>query len=90
MLKLISTTPSPYARKKVARLIGEREWSVGERFSLGDIAAGVVVGYISLRYPEISWRAQYPNLARLSDRLEQRPSFKNSAPYAQTITDKIV
>lgn len=76
--------------KEIARLVGDREWAVGECFGLGDIAAGVVAGYISLRFPEIQWREQYPGLARLSERLESRPSFKNSVPYAQTIADKIV
>ena len=76
--------------KEMARLVGEGDWAVGDRFSLGDIAAGTLVGYMTVRFPELPWRTQYPNLAALSDRLEQRPSFKNSVPYAQKITDKIV
>ena len=76
--------------KEMARLVGEGDWAVGDRFSLGDIAAGTLVGYMTVRLPELPWRTQYPNLAALSDRLEQRPSFKNSVPYAQKITDKIV
>ena len=76
--------------KEMARLVGEGDWAVGDRFSLGDIAAGTLVGYMTVRFPELPWRTQYPNLAALSDRLEQRPSFKNSVPYAQKISDKIV
>ena len=76
--------------KEMARLVGKGEWAVGDRFSLGDIAAGTLVGYMAVRFPELPWRTQYPNLAALSDRLEQRPSFKNSVPSAQKITDKIV
>ena len=76
--------------KEMARLVGKGDWAVGDRFSLGDIAAGTLVGYMTVRFPEFSWRTQYPNLATLSDRLEQRPSFKNSVPCAQKITDKIV
>ena len=76
--------------KEMARLVGEGDWAVGDRFSLGDIAAGTLVGYMTVRFPELPWRTQYPNLAALSDRLEQRPSFKNSVPCAQKITDKIV
>ena len=75
---------------EIARLLGDREWAVGDRFSLGDIAAGTVVGYLAVRFAELPWRARHPNLARLSDRLEQRPSFKTSVPYAQTITDRVV
>ncbi len=76
--------------KEMARLVGKSDWAVGDRFGLGDIAAGTVVGYMTVRFPELPWRTQYPNLAALSDRLEQRPSFKNSVPSAQKITDKIV
>ena len=32
----------------------------------------------------------HPHLALFSDRLAQRPSFKDSVPVAQTITDKVV
>ena len=76
--------------REIARLAGDREWTVGDQFSLGDIAAGVVVGYVTVRFPEIAWRTDYPNLAALSDRLEQRPSFMNSVPSPQRILDKIV
>ena len=76
--------------KEMARLVGKGEWAVGDRFSLGDIAAGTLVGYMAVRFPELPWRTQYPDLAALSDRLEQRPSFKNSVPSVQKITDKIV
>ena len=76
--------------KEMARLVGKGDWAVGDRFSLGDIAAGTLVGYMTVRFPELPWRTQYPNLAALSDRLEQRPSFKNSVPSAQKISDKIV
>jgi len=76
--------------KEMARLVGKGEWAVGDRFSLGDIAAGTLVGYLAVRFPEYAWRPQYPDLAALSDRLEQRPSFKNSVPSVQKISDKIV
>lgn len=76
--------------KEMARLVGKGDWAVGDRFSLGDIAAGTLVGFMAVRFPELPWRTQYPNLAALSDRLEQRPSFKNSVPSVQKITDKIV
>lgn len=75
---------------EIARLLGDRDWAVGDRFSLGDIAAGTVVGYLSVRFPELPWRERHPNLAALSDRLEGRPSFRTSVPYAQTISDRVV
>ena len=60
------------------------------RSGLGDIATGTVLGYMSVRFAEIEWRGLYPNLATLSDRLEERASFKASVPYAQAISDQIV
>lgn len=75
---------------EIARLVGDRQWAVGDQFTLGDIAAGVVVGYVSVRFPDVEWRSQYPGLSALSDRLEQRSSFRNSVPYAQRISDKVV
>lgn len=76
--------------KEVARLAGDRTWTVGSGFGLGDIATGTMLGYMSLRFPELEWRSLYPSLAALSARLEQRASFKSSIPYTQTISDKIV
>ena len=75
---------------EMARLVGQRQWAVGETFSLGDIAVGTAAGYVSLRYPDFQWRTPHPDLARFSDRLAQRQSFKDSVPVAQTITDKVV
>ena len=75
---------------EIARLVGDREFAVGDRFTLGDIAAGTVVGYLAVRFRELPWRDTHPNLASLSDRLERRPSFQGSVPYAQTITDRVV
>lgn len=74
----------------LARLAGDRQHVVGDRFGLADIATGTVVRYLSVRWPEYPWRTRHPNLAALSDRLEQRRSFRDSVPVPQTITDKVV
>lgn len=75
---------------EMARMVGSRRWAVGDRFSLGDIAVGTALGYLAVRFQELPWRTRYPELARFSDRVEQRPSFQDSVPYAQTITDKVM
>jgi len=75
---------------EIAKIVGGKHWAVGDGFSLGDIAAGTVTGYLSVRFPELPWRSLYPNLAALSDRLESRPSFQHSVPYPQKISDKVV
>lgn len=75
---------------EMAKIVGSRIWSVGDRFSLGDIAVGTAVGYLSVRFQEFPWRTLHPGLAEFSARIEQRQSFKDTVPYAQRITDKVV
>ena len=75
---------------EIARLVGTREWAVGEHFSLGDIAAGTAAGYLSVRLKELPVREMYPALTAYADRLALRPSFAATQPYPQNITDKIV
>lgn len=75
--------------KEIDRLVGAGPYAVGETFSLGDIAAGTVAGYVSVRFPEIDWRGRYPSLAALSTCLEERPSFKASVPVPQVIRDRV-
>jgi glutathione S-transferase len=74
----------------LSRIAGDREFVIGDRFGLADIVTGTVLGYLSVRFAELPWRDRHPNLAALSDRLEQRPSFKGSVPYPQVISDKVV
>ena len=74
----------------MARIVGTRVWAVGNGFSLGDIAVGTAMAYLSVRFQELPWRTLFPDLARFSDRLEERPSFRESVPVAQSITEKVV
>lgn len=60
--------------------LGEKNWTVGEFYSLGDVAAGCALAYLDLRFPAIEWRRVHPNLARLADKLGARPSFKDTVP----------
>ena len=63
------------ALKALSQALGDDNWCVNNHFSLADIATGCAVGYLSFRFPHIDWRADHPNLARLSDKLEARASF---------------
>ena len=67
-----------------------REFIVGDRFGLADIAAGTVCRYLDVRFPEYSWRIRHPGLSAYSYRLEGRPSFQGSVPVPQKISDKVV
>ena len=74
----------------LARAIGDRPHAVGGGFGLADIAAGSVLGYLDVRFPEKDWRGQHPNLASYASRLFERPSFARTMPVAQTIRDRVV
>ncbi len=60
--------------------LADKPWCTGIHFSLADIACGCALGYLDFRFPHIDWRSEYPNLARLSDKLALRPSFADTVP----------
>jgi len=67
--------------------LGDKPWCVGTHLSLADIATGCALGYLDFRFPVkdfplLDWRAAHPNLAKLSEKLEQRPSFAETRPPA--------
>lgn len=70
------------ALKVMADELGNRNWCSGEFFNLSDIAVGCCLGYLDLRLPELGWRKTYPNLAKLSDKLMLRASFRDTVPPA--------
>lgn len=76
--------------REISRLLGDRAYCVGDTLTLADIAVGSMLGWLRVRMPETDWRKKHPNLAHLQDRLEERPSFRETMPYAQTIRDKVV
>ncbi len=63
---------------------------VGPRFGLADIAAGTALRYLRVRLPEYDWPAEFPALAQMSARLEERPSFAATVPVPQTIAEPVV
>ena len=60
--------------------LGDMPFCRGIHYSLADVAVGCCLGWLSFRFPEIDWRGDYPNLARLFDKLSERASFKDSVP----------
>jgi glutathione S-transferase len=62
--------------------LGDAVFCVGPHLSLADIAVGCALGWLSFRFPEIQWREDHPNLARLFDKLSDRPSFRDTLPVA--------
>jgi glutathione S-transferase len=66
--------------QELAKELEDRPWCSGDAYSLADIATGCALGYLDLRHPAIDWRNDYPNLAKLSDKLGKRASFAETAP----------
>jgi len=68
--------------KSMSEQLGDSAYCVGTHYSLGDVAVGCALGWLLFRFPEITWRDEYPNLARLYDKLSERQSFKDTVPQA--------
>ena len=66
--------------KSMSQGLGDKPFCSGIHFSLSDVAVGCALGYLDFRFPVIDWRSAYPNLARLSEKLNQRPSFLDTKP----------
>jgi glutathione S-transferase len=64
----------------LSEALGEKPWYLGNSMTLADLACGCMLGYLSLRFPEIDWRGAHPNLAKLADKLATRASFKETVP----------
>ncbi|AZG07570.1 MAG: glutathione S-transferase [Bordetella sp. SCN 67-23] len=60
--------------------LGEKPFCAGNSYTLADVAVGCALGYLDFRYPERDWRDGHPNLARLAEKLAQRPSFADTDP----------
>ena len=61
--------------------LADKPWCCnGNHLTLADIAVGCAVSHLDYRFPEIDWRGTYPNLVRLSDKLNARQSFIDSQP----------
>ena len=70
------------ALKSISQGLGDKAYCVGTHFSLADIAVGCALGYLDFRFPANTWRADYPNIVRLADKLAARQSFIDTAPPA--------
>ncbi len=66
--------------KSMSQGLGDKPFCSGIHFSLSDVAVGCALGYLDFRFPVIDWRTAHPNLARLAEKLNQRPSFVDTKP----------
>lgn len=68
--------------RQMSEILGENAWCHGNQMTLADIATGCALGWLLLRFPDVKWKTQYPNLDRLYRKLLQRPSFIETEPPA--------
>jgi glutathione S-transferase len=68
------------ALKSMSQGLGDKPFCSGIHFSLSDVAVGCALGYLDFRFPVIGWRSDFPNLAKLREKLAQRQSFIDSKP----------
>ncbi len=68
------------AIQAVARGLGDKPFCSGIHLSLSDIAVGCALGWLAFRFPQLTWRQDHANIARLMDKLEQRQSFIDTRP----------
>jgi glutathione S-transferase len=66
--------------KAMSAGLKDTAFCTGSHYTLADVAVGCTLGWISFRFPEIDWRSDHPNLAKLFDKLAERPSFKDTMP----------
>jgi glutathione S-transferase len=66
--------------KAMASGLKDTAYCAGNHYSLADVSVGCALGWLSFRFPEITWRDDYPNLAKLFDKLSDRSSFKDTVP----------
>lgn len=76
--------------KALSQWVDDKEFIVQNKFSLADISAGTVLGYMKVRFSENNWEEKYPNLKKYMNGLDKRESFQQTIPYPQKINDKIV
>lgn len=61
--------------------LGDHPWCYGNGLTLADIALCVALGYLAFRMPALEWRKAHENLARLYDKVMQRPSLAETVPH---------
>jgi glutathione S-transferase len=66
--------------KAMSTGLGETPYCAGNHYTLSDVAVACTLDWLGFRFPEVDWRGDYPNLAKLVDKLAERQSFKDTAP----------
>jgi glutathione S-transferase len=60
--------------------LAAKPWCNGIHMTLADVAVGCALGYLDFRFPELGWRNDHANVARLAEKLNARKTFIDTAP----------
>jgi glutathione S-transferase len=61
--------------------LGDRNFCSDIHLTLSDISVGCALAYLDFRFAHIDWRSRHANLAKLYEKLSQRPSFADTVPF---------
>jgi glutathione S-transferase len=64
----------------IAANLGSKAYLGGGQPNVGDIACACALFWLEFRMPELRWREAHPNLKGWAERMESRPSFKDTRP----------
>ena len=64
----------------VAANLGSKPYLGGGQPNVGDIACACALFWLEFRMPELRWREAHPNLKAWAERMESRPSFRDTRP----------
>ena len=62
----------------LSRNLGSKDYLGGARPGVGDIGCACALFWAEFRMPELKWRETHPNLKGWAERMESRPSFRDT------------
>jgi glutathione S-transferase len=62
----------------LAKSLGTRPYLGGAQPNVADIGCACALFWLEFRMPELGWRADHPNLKAWAERMESRPSFRDT------------
>lgn len=63
------------------KMLGDKQYFLGDRLTVADIAVASALGYVGLRFSEdFSWQTLYPHLAKFYANLLEQPHFQETVP----------
>ena len=71
--------------KYLSKDLGSKNYFVDDYFNIADISAFTSLEYADIRFKELDWRREFPNLDNYWKFHNTRDSFANTKPSSQKI-----